>query len=58
MKTLSALVGTDAPPAPPLAADQLVVFVASQVPVPPTQYLFAIDDPCLRYLVAVATVDP
>lgn len=38
----SALVGADAPPAPPDVADQLAVFVLSQVPDPPTQYLFAI----------------
>ena len=41
-KTASAAVGTDAPPAPPEAVDQLTVLVAFQVPVPPTQYLFAI----------------
>lgn len=35
--TESAEVGTDAPPAPPEVADQLVVVVASHVPVPPTQ---------------------
>jgi hypothetical protein len=40
--TLSAAVGTDAPLAPPDVADQLVVVVLSQVPVPPTQYLLAI----------------
>jgi hypothetical protein len=40
--TLSELVGTDAPPDPPEVADQLVVVVLSQVPVPPTQYLLAI----------------
>lgn len=33
-KTASADVGTDAPPAPPLEADQLAVFVVSQLPVP------------------------
>jgi hypothetical protein len=38
----SAAVGTEAPDAPPLVADQFVVDVASHVPVPPTQYLFAI----------------
>jgi hypothetical protein len=36
-KTSSAFVGTDAPPAPPDVADQWVVVVVSQVPVPPTQ---------------------
>ena len=36
-KTLSAVVGADAPPAPPEEADQFVVVVASHVPVPPTQ---------------------
>ena len=35
--TLSAAVGTDAPPAPPDDADQLVVLVESQVPAPRTQ---------------------
>jgi hypothetical protein len=35
--TLSAAVGTDAPPAPPDDADQLVVLVESQVPVPRIQ---------------------
>jgi hypothetical protein len=40
-KTSSAVVGTDAPPAPPDVADQLVVEEAFHVPVPPTQYLFA-----------------
>ena len=35
--TLSAAVGTDAPPAPPDVADQLVVLVESHVPVPRTQ---------------------
>jgi hypothetical protein len=38
----SAVVGTEAPDAPPLVVDQLVVDEASHVPVPPTQYLFAI----------------
>jgi hypothetical protein len=41
-KTLSTRVGTDAPLAPPEEAAQLVVLVPFQVPVPPTQYLFAI----------------
>lgn len=41
--TSSALVGTDAPPAPPDVADQLVVVAASHVPDPPTQYLAAMD---------------
>jgi len=40
--TLSTRVGTVAPLAPPDEADQLVVLVPFQVPVPPTQYLFAI----------------
>jgi hypothetical protein len=35
--TLSAAVGTDAPPTPPDDVDQLVVLVPSQVPVPRTQ---------------------
>jgi hypothetical protein len=35
--TLSAAVGTEAPPAPPDVADQLVVLVLSQVPVPRIQ---------------------
>jgi hypothetical protein len=43
--TASAAVGTDSPPAPPEVADQFAVFIASQVPVPPTQYLFAIVSP-------------
>jgi hypothetical protein len=38
----SAAVGTEAPDAPPLVADQFVVDDAFHVPVPPTQYLFAI----------------
>lgn len=41
--TASAVVGADAPDAPPEEADQLVVPVDAQVPEPPTQYLFAID---------------
>jgi hypothetical protein len=40
--TASAAVGTEAPPAPPEVADQFVVVVASQVPLPPRQYLSAI----------------
>jgi len=36
-KTLSAEVGTDAPPAPPEVADHLVPAVPSQFAVPPTQ---------------------
>lgn len=40
--TASAVVGADAPDAPPEEADQLVVPVDAQVPEPPTQYLFAI----------------
>jgi hypothetical protein len=43
--TLSDAVGTDAPPTPPDDADQLVVLVESQVPVPRTQYLSAITLP-------------
>lgn len=35
--TLSVAVGTDAPLAPPLDADQLAVLVLLHVPVPPTQ---------------------
>ena len=50
-KTSSTDVGTDAPPAPPDDADQLVV-VASQLPVPPTQYLFATVIPQSLQLVA------
>lgn len=38
----SAAPGTLAPPAPPDVADHCVVVAVSQVPVPPTQYLFAI----------------
>ena len=40
--TVSAATGAEAPPAPPDVADQLVVLLASHVPVPPTQYLVAI----------------
>jgi hypothetical protein len=36
-KTLSAAVGTEAPPAPPEEVDHLVVLVLLHVPVPPTQ---------------------
>lgn len=43
IKTVSALVGTEAPPVPPDVADQLVVVEASHVPDPPTQYLAAIN---------------
>jgi hypothetical protein len=43
--TSSAIVGTDAPPAPPEVADQFVVDVVFQVPVPPRQYLSAICNP-------------
>ena len=43
-KTLSAAVGADAPDDPPDDADQLVVVVV-QVPVPPTQYRFAMITP-------------
>jgi hypothetical protein len=37
IRTSSAEVGTEAPPAPPDVADQWVVVAASHVPVPPTQ---------------------
>jgi len=37
INTVSAVVGTDAPPAPPEVVDQFVVFDPSQVPDPPTQ---------------------
>lgn len=37
INTLSALVGADAPEAPPLVVDQFVVDEVLQVPVPPTQ---------------------
>ena len=40
--TESAAVGTLAPLGPPEVADHTVVLVVFQVPVPPTQYLFAI----------------
>jgi hypothetical protein len=43
--TASAATGAEAPPAPPDVADQFVVVTASQVPEPPTQYLFAIFTP-------------
>jgi hypothetical protein len=36
-KTTSAVVGADAPGAPPEVADQLEVLVPSHVPLPPTQ---------------------
>jgi hypothetical protein len=35
--TVSAVVGTEAPPAPPVVADQFAVLVELHVPVPPTQ---------------------
>jgi hypothetical protein len=41
-KTTSAVVGADTPPAPPDVAAQLTVELASHVPEPPTQNLFAI----------------
>jgi hypothetical protein len=45
--TESAAVGTEAPPAPPEVALQLVVRVVFQVPAPPRQYLFAmLNSPC------------
>jgi hypothetical protein len=40
-KTLSDVVGADAPPAPPEVALQLVLLAESHVPVPPTQNLSA-----------------
>ena len=40
--TVSALVGTACPPAPPEVSAHLEPAVASQAAVPPTQYLFAI----------------
>jgi hypothetical protein len=42
-KTSSTEVGAVAPLAPPEEADQLVVDELVHVPVPPTQYLFAIS---------------
>ena len=48
--TLSDAVGTENPPAPPLVSDQLTVLVASQVPVPRTQYLSAITLPQMEFL--------
>jgi hypothetical protein len=50
--TASTDVGADAPLAPLDVADQFAVDEASHVPVPPTQYLFAIVCPfgfCERY---------
>ena len=47
--TVSAAPGTVAPPVPPEVADHLVPAVASQVAVPPTQYLVAIN--CLVHQV-------
>jgi hypothetical protein len=49
-KTLSATVGTEAPPPPPEVADQLVVDDVFQVPVPPTQYLLAIVMDSLQWV--------
>ena len=43
--TVSAVVGAEAPEAPPLVADQLVVELLSHVPEPPTQNLDAIAMP-------------
>lgn len=40
--TVSAVVGTEAPPAPPVVADQFVVLLELHVPVPPTQKRVAI----------------
>lgn len=45
INTLSALVGTEAPPDPPDVVLQFVVVAASQFPVPPTQYRFAMINP-------------
>jgi hypothetical protein len=39
----SAAPGAEAPDAPPEVVDQFAVEVVFQVPVPPTQYLLAID---------------
>jgi hypothetical protein len=47
----SALVGAEAPAAPPVLVDQFVVLAVSQVPEPPTQNLFAIDDLLIAVLV-------
>ena len=44
--TESDAVGTAAPLEPPEEADQFVVDDVFQVPVPPTQYLFAINYSC------------
>jgi hypothetical protein len=44
-KTSSTAVGALAPPAPPVVADQFVVLVLSQVPVPPTQKRLGIFSP-------------
>jgi hypothetical protein len=46
--TSSTAVGALAPEAPPEVADQFAVLKLSQVPVPPTQYLFAIVSPFAR----------
>ncbi|WP_032900958.1 hypothetical protein ACSGFO_24970 [Mesorhizobium sp. WSM4083] len=43
--TVSDVPGTEAPPAPPVVADQCVVSLAFHSPVPPTQKRFAIDQP-------------
>ena len=43
--TSSALVGTEAPPAPPDVVAHLVPTVPSQFAVPPTQYLSAMTTP-------------
>lgn len=40
--TVSAVVGTEAPPAPPVVEDQFVVLLELHVPVPPTQKRAAI----------------
>jgi hypothetical protein len=45
---LSAVVGADAPPAPPDVADQFVVELLFQVPDPPTQKRAAILAPYLK----------
>lgn len=45
IKQSSEEVGAEAPEAPPDEADQWVVLDASHVPVPPTQYLSAVELP-------------
>jgi hypothetical protein len=48
-KATSAAPGAEAPPAPPVVADQLAVLVVSQVPEPPTQNLFAMPAPLCHH---------